>query len=51
MGTQEYSMLIAFFDTALKKFSTDDHWETDMNFNIAMAKWNIEEELDEIDFG
>ena len=47
MGAQEYSMLIAFkFYTALKKFNS----ETDVNFNIAMVKWNIEEELGEIDF-
>ena len=52
MGVKQYSLIIVFTsDAALKKFSTDDDWETDMNFNIAMAKWNIEEELDEIDFG
>ena len=41
---------LPLFYTALKKFSTDDHWETDMNSNIAMVKWNIEEELNEIGF-
>ena len=52
MGAQQYSLVIVFTsDAALKKFRTDDDWETDMDFNIAMAAWNTEEELDDIDFG
>jgi len=52
LGAQNYSLIIVFTsDNALKKFMTDDDWETDMDFNIAMAEWNTEEELDEIDFG
>ncbi len=52
LGAQNYSLVIVFTsDYALKKFMTDDKWETDMDFNIAMAEWNTEEELDEIDFG
>ena len=52
VGVQKYSLIIVFTsDAALKKFMTDDDWETDMDFSVAMANWNTEEELDEIDFG
>jgi len=52
MGMQTYSLIIVFTsDTALKKFMNDDDWETDMDFNMAMADWNNDEELDDIDFG
>ena len=51
-GIQSYSLIIAFTsDTALNKFMNDDDWESDMDFNIAMAEWNNDEELDDIDFG
>ncbi len=52
MGAQKYSLVIAFTSPeALKKFMNDDDWDTDMDFNIAMADWNNDEELDDIDFG
>ncbi|CAA6825235.1 MAG: Unknown protein [uncultured Sulfurovum sp.] len=52
IGAQTYSLIIVFTsETALRKFIHDDDWEADMDFNIAMAEWNSEEELDEIDFG
>jgi len=51
-GIQTYSLIIAFTsDAALQKFINDDDWETDMDFNIAMADWNNDEELDDVDFG
>ncbi|HIP28906.1 MAG TPA: hypothetical protein EYG82_07010 [Sulfurovum sp.] len=51
-GMQSYSLIIAFTsDAALQKFMNDDDWETDMDFNIAMAEWNNDEELDDVDFG
>lgn len=51
-GAQKYSLIIVFTsDKALKKFMNDDDWDTDMDFNIAMADWNNDEELDDIDFG
>jgi len=51
-GMQTYSLIIAFTsDSALQKFMNDDDWETDMDFNIAMADWNNDEELDDVDFG
>jgi len=51
-GMQTYSLIIVFAsDKALKKFITDDDWETDLDMNIAMADWNNDEELDDIDFG
>lgn len=51
-GAQKYSLIIAFTsEEALKKFMNDDDWDTDMDFNIAMADWNNDEELDDIDFG
>jgi len=51
-GVQTYSLIIAFTsDKALNKFIKDDDWETDMDFNIAMADFSNDEELDDIDFG
>ncbi len=51
-GMQTYSLLIAFTsDAALERFMSDDDWETDMDFNVAMADFNNDEELDDIDFG
>jgi len=51
-GIQTYSLIIAFTsDAALQKFINDDDWETDIDFNFAMADWNNDEELDEVDFG
>jgi lipid-binding SYLF domain-containing protein len=52
MGAQQYSLVIAFTsDEALNKFITDDSWESDADFNIAMAKWGLDEKADDIDFG
>lgn len=52
IGAQTYSLIIVFTtNTALRKFVHNDDWKADMDFNIAMAEWNSEEELDEIDFG
>ena len=52
IGMQKYSLIIVFTsDDALKKFMNDDDWDTDIDFNIAMANWNNDEELDDIDFG
>ena len=52
MGAQKYSLIIALTTPkALKKFMRDDDWDTDMDFNIAIADWNNDEELDDIDFG
>jgi len=51
-GMQTYSLIIAFTsEGALQKFMHDDDWETDVDMNIAMADWNNDEELDDIDFG
>lgn len=51
-GIQTYSLIIVFTsDSALKKFMHDDSWDTDMDMNIAIADWNNDEELDDIDFG
>lgn len=51
-GGAKYSLVIAFTtDAALKKFMHDDDWETEIDVNMAMADWNSEEELDDIDFG
>ncbi len=51
-GMQTYSLIIALTsDAALQKFIHDDDWETDIDFNIAMADWNNDEKLDDIDFG
>lgn len=51
-GAQKYSLVIVFVtDKALQKFIKDDDWDTDMDFNIAMADYNNDEELDDIDFG
>ena len=51
-GGAKYSLVIAFTtDAALKKFMKDDDWESEIDVNMAMAEWNSEEELDDIDFG
>ena len=51
-GGAKYSLVIAFTsEEALKKFMHDDDWESEMDVNMAIAKWNSEEELDDIDFG
>lgn len=51
-GMQKYSLIIVFTsDDALKKFINDDDWETDLDMNMAIADWNNDEELDDIDFG
>ncbi len=51
-GGAQYSLVIAFTtDAALKKFIHDDDWENEIDVNMAMATWNSEEELDDIDFG
>ncbi len=51
-GGAKYSLVIALTsDEALKKFMHDDDWESEIDVNMAMAKWNSEEELDDIDFG
>jgi lipid-binding SYLF domain-containing protein len=51
-GMQTYSLVIVFTsESALKKFMNDDDWETEMDFNVAMADWNNDEELDDVDFG
>lgn len=52
MGATTYSLVIAITtDAALKKLMSDDDWENEMDVNMAMAEWNAEEELDDIDFG
>ena len=52
MGLQNYALVIAFTsDKALKRFTTNDDWETEIDVNMAIAEWNAEEELDDIDFG
>jgi lipid-binding SYLF domain-containing protein len=51
-GMQTYSLIIAFTsESALNRFINDDDWETDLDMNIAMADWNNDEELDDVDFG
>lgn len=51
-GGAKYSLVIAFTtDAALQKFMHDDDWENEIDVNMAMATWNSEEELDDIDFG
>lgn len=52
MGATKYSLVIAITtEAALKKFINDDDWENEIDVNMAMADWNSEEELDDIDFG
>ena len=51
-GIQNYALIIAITsESALDRFLLDDDWETDMDVNMAMAEWNSDEELDDIDFG
>ncbi|MDQ7086169.1 MAG: YSC84-related protein [Sulfurovum sp.] len=51
-GMQKYSLIIVFTsDNALQKFVSNDDWDTGLDINIAMADWNNDEELDDIDFG
>lgn len=51
-GGAKYTLVIALTtDAALKKFMHDDDWESEIDVNMAMAEWNSEEELDDIDFG
>ena len=51
-GGAKYDLIIAFTtDEALHKFMHDDDWESEIDVNMAMAEWNSEEELDDIDFG
>jgi lipid-binding SYLF domain-containing protein len=51
-GMQKYSLIIVFTtEKALNKFMRDDDWETELDMNIAIADWNNDEELDDIDFG
>ncbi|SFV62882.1 putative lipoprotein [hydrothermal vent metagenome] len=51
-GMQKYSLIIVFTsDHALKRFLNDDDWETDLDMNMAIADWNNDEELEDIDFG
>jgi lipid-binding SYLF domain-containing protein len=51
-GIQNYALVIAITsESALNKFLLDDDWDTEMDVNIAMAEWNSDEELDDIDFG
>ena len=51
-GATTYSLVIAITtDAALKKFMSDDDWENEVDVNMALATWNSEEELDDIDFG
>jgi len=52
IGAQKYSLIIAFTSQkALEKFTNDDKWNTDVDFNVAMADWNNDEKLDSIDLG
>ena len=51
-GVQNYALIIAITSqNALNNFLVDDHWDTELDVNIAMAEWNSDEELDDIDFG
>jgi len=51
-GMQNYALVIAITsDAALNKILVDDDWETEVDVNIAMAEWNSDEELDDVDFG
>jgi lipid-binding SYLF domain-containing protein len=51
-GMQKYSLIVVFTsDEALNKFRNDDDWETSLDMNMAIADWNNDEELDDIDFG
>ena len=51
-GGAKYSLIIAITsDSALQKFIKDDGWESEIDVNMALADWNSEEELDDIDFG
>lgn len=52
VGAAKYSLVIALTtDAAVNKFMHDDDWESEIDVNMAMADWNSEEELDDIDFG
>lgn len=56
MGVQKYALVIAFTsEDALQRFirenEDDDEWDGKMDLGMAMAEWNLEEELDDIDFG
>lgn len=53
MGVQKYSMVVAITsDAILKELLKDDNsWESDLDANIALAKWNAEEERDDTDMG
>jgi lipid-binding SYLF domain-containing protein len=51
-GIQNYALIIAVTsENALNKLLIDDDWDTEMDVNIAMAEWNSDEELDDVDFG
>ncbi len=52
-GVKNYALIIAITsESGLNKFLLDeDHWDADLAANIAMAEWNSDEELDDIDFG
>jgi len=56
MGLQKYSLVIVFTsEEALQRFirenESDDEWDGKMDLGMAMAEWNLEEELDDINFG
>jgi len=52
MGAQRYSLIIAFTsDSALKTFTRDDDWETEVDGHIAVDDYNVQEEADDVDFG
>ncbi len=51
-GIQNYALIIAITSqSALDKFLLDDDWDTEIDVNIALAEWNSDEELDDVDFG
>lgn len=53
MGVQKYALVVAITsDAVLKELLKDDSsWENDYDANIAMAKWNADEEKDDVDMG
>jgi len=53
MGVQKYSLVVAITsDAVLNELLKDDNdWDGDLDANIAIAKWNAEEERDDSDMG
>jgi len=52
VGLQNYALIIAITSqTALDKFLLNTKWETNVDINMAMAEWNSDTQIDDIDFG